>query len=57
MTDVVKTITVKVRVDPLEKRDLDWAAKRAGLPLSVWMRSLALQAARDQAAQVGRRKQ
>lgn len=48
MSKPVKTLTVKVRMDPIEYRDLEWAAKKAGLPLSVWIRSLALQTARAQ---------
>ncbi len=37
-------------MDPLEKREMEHAAKRAGLPVSVWIRSLALQVAREQKA-------
>ncbi len=37
-----KDVTVKIRVNPLQLVDLKWAAKKAGLDLSGWLRSLAL---------------
>lgn len=46
MAEAIKTVTIKVRVDPAEKRELAWAARQMGLPLSVWMRSMALKEAR-----------
>ncbi len=46
MAEAIKTVTIKVRVDPAEKRELMWAARQMGLPLSVWMRSMALKEAR-----------
>ena len=46
MAEAIKTVTIKVRVDPAEKRELAWAARQMGIPLSVWMRSMALKEAR-----------
>lgn len=43
--DARKDITVKIRVNPLQLTDLKWAAKKAGLDLSGWLRSLALKEA------------
>jgi uncharacterized protein (DUF1778 family) len=51
----IKTVTIKVRVDPSEKRELEWAARQNGLPLSVWMRSMALKEARTMGAATRRR--
>jgi hypothetical protein len=50
MAEAIKTVTIKVRVDPAEKRELAWAAREVGLPLSLWMRSMALKEARVMAA-------
>jgi hypothetical protein len=51
----IKTVTIKVRVDPGEKRELEWAARQMGLPLSVWMRSMALKEARAMGQAAARR--
>lgn len=40
-----KTLTLRVRVDPQQREDLEWAARRNGLDLSTWMRQLSLKEA------------
>jgi antitoxin component of RelBE/YafQ-DinJ toxin-antitoxin module len=45
MTD--RTSLIQIRVSAAEKRRLEAAAKQAGLPVSTWLRMLALAAARN----------
>jgi len=37
-----KDTVIKIRVDPTQKADFDWAARRLGVQLSTWLRQLAL---------------
>ena len=54
-----KTMLVRIRVDPKEHRDLEFAAKQAHLPVGTWMRQLCLAEAerviRQQAARKRRK--
>lgn len=53
--DPRKDVVVRVRVDPRQREDLEWAARKNGLELSTWMRQLSLKEAdRLKAAQVRR---
>jgi hypothetical protein len=42
----MRTVTVPIRMSPEERRRLEAAAARAGLPLGTWLRSLGLAATR-----------
>lgn len=42
MPDPVKHLIIRIRVDPTQKADFEWAARRQGsYELSTWLRSLA----------------
>lgn len=43
---VVRTQTLKIRLDPVEHRELVHAARKAGSNMSVWARTLLLREAR-----------
>lgn len=45
-----KDTVIKIRVDPTQKADFAWAAKREGVQMSTWLRQLGL-------AEVRRRKE
>jgi len=42
----MRTVTIPIRMSPVERRRLSAAAARAGLPLGTWLRSLGLAATR-----------
>jgi antitoxin component of RelBE/YafQ-DinJ toxin-antitoxin module len=44
-----RTILIQIRVSEAEKRQIEAAAKDAGLPVSTWLRMLALAAKRKPA--------
>lgn len=47
-SEPAKTITLRIRVDPGQRRDLEFAARHHHLELSTWMRQFCL----DEAARI-----
>jgi hypothetical protein len=37
-----KDSVLKIRVDPTQRADFEWAARREGIQMSTWLRQLAM---------------
>lgn len=46
-----KDTVIKIRVDPTQRSDFEWAARREGTQMSTWLRRLALDEVRRLKAQ------
>lgn len=51
MDEPRKDTVLKIRVDPTQRADFAWAARREGTQMSTWLRRLALEEVRRLKAQ------